>query len=651
MAHFRPDVSSAINAESLLQDLSPGAHITWRSSDVDYVLSFMDRARVVQHVRIVRDPDGSFVLVDARPLQVFSTLSALVTSRKYLSVMATEFSAGGAESASACGGEIEVPPSIPPPKPGSLSAAAAAVRSGGSGPGAGGDDRSSAAAGGDDADAGAALPRPQTRVEQLITAIEFATHGVCGAVLVAVGCKAGSAWLAHGSDAAELQEAAVNRFTGHVDAASLALARDLHSIGTGPTASDEAYAVSQCTAAAQSWASSISAALSSGYGGPSTTAGSSFPAAAAAGIGMGGGDASSEQWSLLPAAVAQLADFAPACTQALLLAAAVLLLCVALKPPQQVHKRTGDVYPLHSGWYRPRTLRALVIAAAWLVVIASGAALVDSFWRLGGVSTHVEVAAMPFLTPPPRKEVQMHRPGPSANESAPAGAAAVVVQAAVVSPAPSYAAAALARGTLPFAYRDRGAAYAALGVPAACAEPLQAAIGAVARDGITLLRAPLAAVLPPWLLSGRRAFADACAGSKQSSGALQTVLNSFALRPPEAASVSWLVDCSPPLPGTVDAAEDASISVASAASGSVTAASILIPSHRGAAGVIVVGSSLLIASVGAVVLLRSLTRDALRWLSSERRAGHTLDDAVAAALAAQERVEREGADPSKVKAE
>lgn len=70
----------------------------------------------------------------------------------------------------------------------------------------------------------------------------------------------------------------------------------------------------------------------------------------------------------------------------------------------------------------------------------------------------------------------------------------------------------------------------------------------------------------------------------------------------------------------------------------------MIPSHRGAAGMIVVGSSLLIGAVVAVVLLRTVTRDGLRWLSRERKPGHSLDDAVAAALAEQERLERRGAD-------
>jgi len=534
-AHFRTDVAGPAEAAAALRGLPAGAYITSRVSDAAYLLSYINRDREVQHVRIGRRTDGSFILSDNVETPTFATLSELVSTRRYLQLQPV---ANGGQSAglstdapASALGLDELPANVAPPTTAVIEASDAAKLE----------------AGLEAAETEGV--RPLTRAEHVVTRLFSVAHLLCIAVLVAFASSAYHAWTAHSADAALLQEGAILQFNDQVDSASLQLARQLwdvsqqHVDGSG----DDSAAIRRCAEAATSWVHAVH---------------------------DGAGHAQGAPHGVMDLPLSQLSTFSPACAAASLVAVAVLLAVTLLKPPQQTNRRTGETFPPQAGLYRPRTLRSVALAAAWLVAISGAYGVLSQLWRLGGVATYAEVASLPYRVADAAElaaSAAMAKRGASTDDVA--SAQAQRAEALFTTPV---VAAALQKGQLPFRYRDRGSAYLALRLPDSCRVPLHAAIGRLSNDGAAVLHTEPSAFLPDSILQRVRA----------PLGGL----------------------CAPPNPGLGKAAQWLRSFVACTPAGVPLVA---LPSQRQVAGLVVSLAAGMLATVGLTVLLRGLLAAAL----------------------------------------
>jgi hypothetical protein len=537
-ARFRADVAGPAEAAAALRGLPAGAYITSRVSDAAFLLSYINRDREVQHVRIGRRTDGSFILADNVETPTFATLSELVSTRRYLQLQPA--ASGGQSAGLSTGapasafGVDELPANVAPPTTAVVEASDAAKLE----------------AGLEAAETEGV--RPPTRAEHIVMRLFSVAHLLCIAVLVAAASSAYHAWAAHSADAALLQEGAILQVNDQVDSASLRLARQLWDVSQQHVdgSDDESAVIRRCADAATSWVQAVHNGAGHAQGAPGAPRG------------------------VMELPLLQLSSFAPACTAAALVAVAVLLAVTLLKPPQQTNRRTGETFPPQAGLYRPRTLRSIALAAAWLLAISGAYGVLSQLWRLGGVATYAEVASLPYRVADAAElaaSAAMAKRGGSADDVA--SAQAQRAEALFTTPV---VAAALQKGQLPFRYRDRGSAYLALRLPDSCRVPLHAAIGRLSNDGAAVLYTEPSAFLPDSILQRvREPLGGLCAPPSPALGKAAQWLRSF-------------VACTP-----------AGIPL------------LALPSQRQVAGLVVSLAAGMLATVGLTVLLRGLLAAAL----------------------------------------
>ena len=83
-ANYLADVRGSSGASLALRGAARGRYVTWRAgSDSDFVLSYVSASGGVEHVRLGRNADGSWLLADADAgsRASYPTLPALVGSR------------------------------------------------------------------------------------------------------------------------------------------------------------------------------------------------------------------------------------------------------------------------------------------------------------------------------------------------------------------------------------------------------------------------------------------------------------------------------------------------------------------------------------------------------------------------------------------
>lgn len=557
-ARFRVDVNGSASAAAALRGASVGAYLTWRISDSEFVLSYVAPGGLISHTRVGRNADGSFCLPDAREVRSRAEIdvdfgeAAAARSATYPTLsklVATRMYVSGDACDEAAAGRAAL----------ASSAAVVAAPTSEIAPVYAAEVPTSlrppplqlfGPVAGDTAcdDHDDDLMRLNGPLVARATAACASVHVTLTLCVLGAGFVALKAWLLHSATAAQSAAVAAAAAAAGAGTATLALTRALAAVPDGGL---RTMGVEACEAAAWEWREAVSVA------------------------------------SARPQSIAPLpgALMMPQLGGAAVAALVALVVISLLKAPQQRHARTGELYPLPRGdyAYRPRVLRSLARLVSLVVFVASVAAAGAQLWALGAVPDAVEVAARPFAAASAAPSRPPGRRGP-APSLLPLDSGAV--------------AAALDEGRLPFSPRERGAAAKALRLAPACAAAVHVIVGAVADRGVATLHATPNELVPTWLLQGsglNAALDRLCAAPPAALGGEPSVLVELS----RSAPMSLVL---PPLPAPLRGF------VACGPSGPV----LPLPSHRAAAGLVVVNAAALFAFLAALKLLRTIA-SALVW--------------------------------------